>query len=63
VGAPAIFEKQIEITLLHSASTEEVMDSGRNYFAMFLVRLGIFGALFFYRVLISYRAITEFSVA
>ncbi|MEJ2045379.1 MAG: hypothetical protein P8X74_18925 [Reinekea sp.] len=26
VGAPAIFEKQIEIKLLHPASTEEVMD-------------------------------------
>ncbi|MEJ2072024.1 MAG: hypothetical protein P8X79_00970 [Reinekea sp.] len=28
VGAPAIFEKQIEIKLLHSASTEGVTDSG-----------------------------------
>jgi hypothetical protein len=27
-GAPAIFEKQIEIKLLHPASTEEVTDSG-----------------------------------
>ncbi|MEJ2044569.1 MAG: hypothetical protein P8X74_09605 [Reinekea sp.] len=29
MGAPAIFEKQIEIKLLHSASTEGVTDSGR----------------------------------
>ncbi|MEJ2045711.1 MAG: hypothetical protein P8X89_20835 [Reinekea sp.] len=28
MGAPAIFEKQIEITLLHPASTEGVTDSG-----------------------------------
>ncbi|MEJ2042485.1 MAG: hypothetical protein P8X89_04350 [Reinekea sp.] len=28
MGAPVIFEKQIEIKLLHSASTEGVMDSG-----------------------------------
>jgi hypothetical protein len=28
MGAPAIFEKQIEIKLLHPASTEGVMDSG-----------------------------------
>ncbi|MEJ2044291.1 MAG: hypothetical protein P8X74_12745 [Reinekea sp.] len=28
MAAPAIFEKQIEIKLLHSASTEEVTDSG-----------------------------------
>ncbi|MEJ2043858.1 MAG: hypothetical protein P8X74_09860 [Reinekea sp.] len=28
MGVPAIFEKQIEIRLLHSASTEEVTDSG-----------------------------------
>jgi hypothetical protein len=28
MGAPAIFEKQIEIKLLHSASTEGVTDSG-----------------------------------
>ncbi|MEJ2044501.1 MAG: hypothetical protein P8X74_05635 [Reinekea sp.] len=28
MGAPAIFEKQIEIKLLHPASTEEVTDSG-----------------------------------
>ncbi|MEJ2043975.1 MAG: hypothetical protein P8X74_09075 [Reinekea sp.] len=27
-GEPAIFEKQIEIKLLHPASTEEVTDSG-----------------------------------
>ncbi|MEJ2074330.1 MAG: hypothetical protein P8X79_12840 [Reinekea sp.] len=27
-GAPAIFEKQIEIKFLHPASTEEVTDSG-----------------------------------
>ncbi|MEJ2045776.1 MAG: hypothetical protein P8X89_21170 [Reinekea sp.] len=27
-GAPAIFEKQIEIKLLHPASTEGVTDSG-----------------------------------
>jgi hypothetical protein len=30
MGAPAIFEKQIEIKLLHSASTEEVTDSGNH---------------------------------
>jgi hypothetical protein len=28
VGAPAIFEKRIEIRLLHPASTEEATDSG-----------------------------------
>ncbi|MEJ2075459.1 MAG: hypothetical protein P8X79_18585 [Reinekea sp.] len=28
VGAPAIFEKQIEIKLIHPAPTEEVTDSG-----------------------------------
>jgi hypothetical protein len=28
-GEPAIFEKQIEIKLLHPASTEEVSDSGQ----------------------------------
>jgi hypothetical protein len=28
MGAPAIFEKQIEIRLLHPASTEGVTDSG-----------------------------------
>ncbi|MEJ2045331.1 MAG: hypothetical protein P8X89_18865 [Reinekea sp.] len=28
MGAPAIFEKQIEIKLLHPASTEGVTDSG-----------------------------------
>jgi hypothetical protein len=27
-GAPAIFEKQIEINGIHPASTEEVTDSG-----------------------------------
>ncbi|MEJ2044702.1 MAG: hypothetical protein P8X74_23300 [Reinekea sp.] len=30
MGAPAIFEKQIDIKLLHSASTEGVTDSGYN---------------------------------
>ncbi|MEJ2044858.1 MAG: hypothetical protein P8X89_16450 [Reinekea sp.] len=30
MGAPAIFEKQIEIKLLHSASTEGVTDSGSS---------------------------------
>ncbi|MEJ2072411.1 MAG: hypothetical protein P8X79_02985 [Reinekea sp.] len=30
MGAPAIFEKQIEIKLLHSVSTEGVADSGLN---------------------------------
>ncbi|MEJ2042253.1 MAG: hypothetical protein P8X74_12925 [Reinekea sp.] len=30
MGAPAIFEKQIEIKLLHPASTEGVTDSGIN---------------------------------
>jgi hypothetical protein len=30
MGAPAIFEKQIEIKLLHSASTEEVTDSAKT---------------------------------
>ncbi|MEJ2066259.1 MAG: hypothetical protein P8X74_23765 [Reinekea sp.] len=30
MGAPAIFEKQIDIKLLHPASTEEVTDSGRT---------------------------------
>ncbi|MEJ2045284.1 MAG: hypothetical protein P8X89_18625 [Reinekea sp.] len=28
MGAPAIFEEQIEIKLLHPASTDEVTDSG-----------------------------------
>ncbi|MEJ2044089.1 MAG: hypothetical protein P8X74_14940 [Reinekea sp.] len=28
MGAPAIFEKQIEIKLLHPASTEGITDSG-----------------------------------
>ncbi|MEJ2043171.1 MAG: hypothetical protein P8X74_02295 [Reinekea sp.] len=28
MGAPAIFKQQIEIKLLHSASTEGVKDSG-----------------------------------
>jgi hypothetical protein len=28
MGAPAIFEKQIEIKPLHPASTEEITDSG-----------------------------------
>ncbi|MEJ2042922.1 MAG: hypothetical protein P8X89_06580 [Reinekea sp.] len=31
MGAPAIFEKQIEIKHLHSASTEGVTDSGLSY--------------------------------
>ncbi|MEJ2045934.1 MAG: hypothetical protein P8X89_21975 [Reinekea sp.] len=31
MGAPAIFKKQIEIKLLHPASTEEVPDSGENH--------------------------------
>ncbi|MEJ2044575.1 MAG: hypothetical protein P8X74_19600 [Reinekea sp.] len=31
MGAPAIFEKQIEIKLLHPASTEGVTDSGYNF--------------------------------
>ncbi|MEJ2074989.1 MAG: hypothetical protein P8X79_16160 [Reinekea sp.] len=30
MGAPAIFEKQIEIKLLHPASTEGVTDSGNR---------------------------------
>jgi hypothetical protein len=30
VGAPAIFEKHIEIKLLHPASIEEVTDSGKK---------------------------------
>jgi hypothetical protein len=30
MGAPAIFEKQIEIKLLHPASTEGVTDSGHG---------------------------------
>ncbi|MEJ2043032.1 MAG: hypothetical protein P8X74_07870 [Reinekea sp.] len=30
MGVPAIFEKQIEIELLHPASTEEVTDSGSS---------------------------------
>ncbi|MEJ2044612.1 MAG: hypothetical protein P8X74_15615 [Reinekea sp.] len=30
MGAPAIFEKQIEIKLLHPASTEGVTDSGNS---------------------------------
>jgi hypothetical protein len=32
MGAPAIFEKQIEIKLLHPASTEEVTDSGSRHY-------------------------------
>ncbi|MEJ2064060.1 MAG: hypothetical protein P8X74_12425 [Reinekea sp.] len=31
MGAPAIFEKQIEIKLLHPASTEGVTDSGFSF--------------------------------
>ncbi|MEJ2045006.1 MAG: hypothetical protein P8X74_15290 [Reinekea sp.] len=31
MGAPAIFEKQIEIKLLHSASTEGVSNSGLRF--------------------------------
>jgi hypothetical protein len=31
MAAPAIFEKQIEIKLLHSASTEGVTDSGLRF--------------------------------
>ncbi|MEJ2045413.1 MAG: hypothetical protein P8X74_09745 [Reinekea sp.] len=31
MGAPVIFEKQIETKLLHSASTEEITDSGLNH--------------------------------
>jgi hypothetical protein len=31
MGAPAIFEKQIEIKLIHLASTEEATDSGLLY--------------------------------
>ncbi|MEJ2045048.1 MAG: hypothetical protein P8X74_11505 [Reinekea sp.] len=31
MGAPAIFEKQIEIKFLHSASTEGVTDSGNTF--------------------------------
>ncbi|MEJ2046310.1 MAG: hypothetical protein P8X74_21910 [Reinekea sp.] len=34
MGAPAIFEQQIEIKLLYSASTEEVTDSGLNVLRM-----------------------------
>ncbi|MEJ2042998.1 MAG: hypothetical protein P8X74_01925 [Reinekea sp.] len=30
MGAPAIFEKQTEIKLLHPASAEEVTDSGKT---------------------------------
>ncbi|MEJ2043830.1 MAG: hypothetical protein P8X74_20890 [Reinekea sp.] len=30
MGAPAIFEKQIEIKLLHPASSEGVTDSGNS---------------------------------
>jgi hypothetical protein len=30
MGAPAIFEKQIEIKLLHPASTEGITDSGND---------------------------------
>ncbi|MEJ2065783.1 MAG: hypothetical protein P8X74_21315 [Reinekea sp.] len=30
MGAPAIFEKQIEIKLLHCTSTEGVTDSGNS---------------------------------
>ncbi|MEJ2046297.1 MAG: hypothetical protein P8X89_23820 [Reinekea sp.] len=36
MGAPPIFEKQIEIRLLHPVSTEEVTDSGESH-----VRSGI----------------------
>ncbi|MEJ2072067.1 MAG: hypothetical protein P8X79_01205 [Reinekea sp.] len=32
MGAPAIFEKQIDIKLLHSTSTEGVTDSGSRYY-------------------------------
>ncbi|MEJ2072013.1 MAG: hypothetical protein P8X79_00915 [Reinekea sp.] len=40
MGAPAIFEKQIEIKLLHPASTEGVTDSGsRHYTSLPLVLL------------------------
>ncbi|MEJ2042449.1 MAG: hypothetical protein P8X74_00355 [Reinekea sp.] len=35
MGVPAIFEKQIEIKLLHSASTLESPDSGRCYGQLF----------------------------
>ncbi|MEJ2064392.1 MAG: hypothetical protein P8X74_14135 [Reinekea sp.] len=33
MGAPAIFEKQIEIKRLHPASAEEVTDSGFDFTA------------------------------
>jgi hypothetical protein len=36
MGAPAIFEKQIEIKLLHPASTEGVTDSGSTKIAYFI---------------------------
>ncbi|MEJ2043605.1 MAG: hypothetical protein P8X74_13340 [Reinekea sp.] len=32
MGAPAIFEKQIEINGLHPASTEGVTDSGSRHY-------------------------------
>ncbi|MEJ2044734.1 MAG: hypothetical protein P8X89_15815 [Reinekea sp.] len=32
MAAPAIFEKQIKIKLLHPAFTEEVTNSGLSYF-------------------------------
>ncbi|MEJ2044456.1 MAG: hypothetical protein P8X74_05050 [Reinekea sp.] len=35
-GAPVIFEKQIEIKLLHPASTEGVTDSGLDYLTFLL---------------------------
>ncbi|MEJ2063760.1 MAG: hypothetical protein P8X74_10875 [Reinekea sp.] len=38
MGAPVIFEKQIEIKLLHSASTEGVTDSGLMTFAIYFPR-------------------------
>ncbi|MEJ2065947.1 MAG: hypothetical protein P8X74_22155 [Reinekea sp.] len=38
MGAPAIFEKQIEIKLLHPASTEGVTDSGYNQLISHLTR-------------------------
>ncbi|MEJ2044751.1 MAG: hypothetical protein P8X74_06610 [Reinekea sp.] len=31
IGTPAIFEKQIEIKLLHPAYTEEATDSGLRF--------------------------------
>ncbi|MEJ2043776.1 MAG: hypothetical protein P8X89_10920 [Reinekea sp.] len=39
MGAPAIFEQQIEIKLLHSASTEGVTDSGKRYYKTIIRRL------------------------